>query len=58
MIDERAEFAAYTGAVAYDAQNKQGQLLPGPVHADTPCSEGRAAANSYNSGPRLSVANR
>ena len=35
MIDERAEFAAYTGAVVYDATNKQDSAYLGRFTFDT-----------------------
>ena len=35
MIDERAEFAAYTGAVVYDAKNKQDSAYLGRFTFDT-----------------------
>lgn len=35
MIDEKAEFAAYTGAVVYDAQNKQDSAYLGRFIFDT-----------------------
>ena len=35
MIDERAEFAAYTGPVVYDAQNKQDSSYLGRFTFDT-----------------------
>ena len=35
MIDERAEFAAYTGVVVYDAKNKQDSAYLGRLTFDT-----------------------
>ena len=58
MIDERAEFAAYTGAVVYDVTNKQDSAYLGRFTFDTLLRGEGTAANSYNCGPRLPVADR
>lgn len=45
MIDERAEFTAYTGAVVYDAQNKQDSSYLGRFTFE-PCFAGKGCSVS------------
>ena len=59
MIDERAEFTAYTGAVVYDATNKQDSAYLGRFSLWTPLLPREGGAEGADDcGPRLPVADR